>query len=78
MAGAGGTRDERRRRRSHTPDTGSTRPPDLTQQVEELIAALSVDRPSTALSVEDRLVLMTLIETLAALLDEDAIVDTQN
>jgi len=50
----------------------------LTQQVEELIAALSVDRPSTALSVEDRLVLMTLIETLAALLDEDAIVDTQN
>jgi hypothetical protein len=49
----------------------------LTQQVEELIAALSVDRPSTALSVEDRLVLMKLIETLAALLDEDAIVDTQ-
>ncbi len=78
MAGAGGTRDERRRRRSQPPDTGSTRPPDLTQQVEELIAALSVDRPSTALSVEDRLVLMTLIETLAALLDEDAIVDTQN
>jgi hypothetical protein len=49
----------------------------LTQQVEELIAALSVDRPSIVLSVDDRLVLMKLIETLSALLDEDAIVDTQ-
>ena len=77
MAGAGGTRGGRRRRRSHPPDTGSTRPPDLTQQVEELSAALSVDRPSTTLSVNDRLALMKLIDALSALLDEDSIVDTQ-
>jgi hypothetical protein len=49
----------------------------LTQQVEELSAALSVDRPSTTLSVNDRLALMKLIDALSALLDEDSIVDTQ-
>jgi hypothetical protein len=77
MAGAGWSRNEGRRRSSHSPTTGSTRPPDLTQQLEEIIAALNVDGASTALSVRERSVLTKLIDALAGLLGEDARIETE-
>lgn len=77
MAGAGGGRNEGRRRSSHSPTTGSTRPPDFTKELEEIIAALNVDQPSIALSVRERLVLTKLIDALAVLLGEDTRVETE-
>jgi hypothetical protein len=77
MAGPGGGRIEGRRRRSHSPTAGSTRPPDFTQQLEEIVAALNEDPSTAALSDQERLVLTKLIDALSVLLGEEVRVETE-
>ena len=78
MASGGGRRSARRRQRSDAPTTetsGSTRPTDFTERLEQFVSAM---QSATSLTSHEQVALGELIDALSVLLEEGTVAENRD